>query len=118
MVVAQGQYVYVVLQIVQQIYGFSISSTGTLTALNGFPIPLSAIGGIPADGFAQNSVITNPAGTLLFISSATDEQIAVYQIGSDGSLTAANAEEVNIPPATKAAARIRLALSMIHLQVG
>jgi 6-phosphogluconolactonase (cycloisomerase 2 family) len=97
MVVAQGQYVYVVLQIVQQIYGFSISSTGTLTALNGFPIPLSAIGGIPADGFAQNSVITNPAGTLLFISSATDEQIAVYQIGSDGSLTAANGSPFAIP---------------------
>lgn len=97
MVVAQGQYLYVVLQIVQEIYGFSISSTGTLTALSNFPITLSAIGGIPADGFTQNSVITNPAGTLLFISSATDEQIAVYQIGSDGSLTAANGSPFAIP---------------------
>lgn len=97
MVVAQGQYLYVVLQIVQQIYGFSISSSGTLTALNNFPISLSAIGGIPADGFTQNSVITNPAGTLLFISSAIDEQIAVYQIGSDGSLTVVNGSPFAIP---------------------
>lgn len=108
MVVAQGQYLYVVLQIVQEIYGFSISSTGTLTALSNFPITLSAIGGIPADGFTQNSVITNPAGTLLFISSATDEQIAVYQIGSDGSLTAANGSPFAIPgspPCSRTSAR-------------
>ena len=97
MVVAQGQYLYVVLEIVQEIYGYSISSSGTLTALNGFPISLSAIGGIPSNGYAQNAVITNPAGTLLFISSATDEQIAVYQIGSDGSLTAASGSPFAIP---------------------
>lgn len=97
MVVAQGQYLYVVLQIVQQIYGFTISSSGNLTALSGFPISLSAIGGIPADGFVQNSVITNPAGTLLFISSAIDEQIAVYQIGSDGSLTVVSGSPFAIP---------------------
>lgn len=96
-VVAQGQYLYVVLQIAQQIYGYSISSSGTLTALNNFPISLSAIGGIPADGFTQNSVITNPAGTLLFISSAIDEQIAVYQIGSDGSLTVVSGSPFAIP---------------------
>lgn len=97
MAVAQGQYLYLALQIVQQIYGFTISSSGTLTPLNGFPISLSAIGGIPADGFVQNSVITNPAGTLLFISSAIDEQIAVYQIGSDGSLTVVNGSPFAIP---------------------
>ena len=97
MVVAQGQYLYVVLQLVQQIYGYSISSSGALTALNNFPISLSAIGGIPANGFVQNSVITNPAGTLLFISSAIDEQIAVYQIGSDGSLTVVNGSPFAIP---------------------
>ena len=97
MVVAQGQYLYVVLQVVQEIYGYSISSSGTLTALNNFPISLSAIGGIPANSYAQNAVITNPAGTLLFISSATDEQIAVYQIGSDGSLTAAPGSPFAIP---------------------
>lgn len=97
MVVAQGQYLYVVLQVVQQIYGYSISASGTLTALTGFPISLSAIGGIPANSYAQDAVITNPAGTLLFISSATDEQIAVFQIGSDGSLTAAPGSPFAIP---------------------
>ena len=97
MVVAQGQYLYVVLQIVQEIYGYSISASGTLTALNNFPISLSAIGGIPSNTYAQNAVITNPAGTLLFIASATDEQIAVYQIGSDGSLTVAPGSPFAIP---------------------
>ncbi len=96
-VVAQGQYLYVVLQIVQQIYGFTIDASGNLTALNGFPVSVSAIGGIPANSYTQNTVITNPAGTLLFISSATDEQIAVYQIGSDGSLTVANGSPFAIP---------------------
>jgi 6-phosphogluconolactonase (cycloisomerase 2 family) len=87
MVVAQGKYLYAVLQIVQQIYGYSIDSSGNLTLLNGFPISLSAIGGIPANNYTQQTVITNPQGTLLFISSATDEQIAVFQIGSGGGLT-------------------------------
>ncbi len=97
MVVAQGQYLYAVLQIVQQIYGFTIDASGNLTPLNGFPISLSAIGGIPANGYTQDTVITNPAGTLLFISSATDEEIAVYQIGSDGGLTVVNGSPFAIP---------------------
>ena len=89
MVVAQGKYLYAVLQIVQQIYGYSIDSSGNLTALSGFPISLSAIGGIPANNYPQQTVITNRQGTLLFISSATNEQIAVFQIGSSGGLTQA-----------------------------
>lgn len=96
-VVAQGKYLYVVLQTVQQIYGFSIDASGNLTALTGFPISLSAIGGIPANNYPQNTVITNPAGTLLFISSATDEQIAVYQIGSNGALTVVGGSPFAIP---------------------
>jgi len=97
MVVAQGKYLYVVLQIVQQIYGYSIDASGNLSLLNGFPVSLSAIGGIPANSYTQNTVITNPAGTLLFISSATDEQIAVYQIGSNGTLTVVNGSPFAIP---------------------
>ena len=96
-VVAQGQYLYVVLQSVEEIYGFSIDSSGNLTALSGFPVSLSAIGGIPANSYTQNTVITNPAGTLLFISSATDEQVAVYQIGSNGGLTAVSGSPFAIP---------------------
>jgi len=72
----------------QQIYGWSIDSTGNLTLMSGFPIavPLS---GIPLTTYNQYTVITNPAGTLLFISEAGNEQILVYQIGTTGSLTAA-----------------------------
>lgn len=97
MVVAQGQYLYAVLQIVQQIYGYSIDSSGNLTALNGFPISLSAIGGIPANNYPQQTVITNRQGTLLFISSATDDQIAVFQIGSNGSLTQVTGSPFTFP---------------------
>ncbi len=97
MVVAQGQYLYVVLEIVQEIYGFTIDASGNLTALNGFPVSVPAIGGIPANSYTQDTVITNPAGTLLFISSATDEQIAAYQIGSTGALTIVNGSPFPIP---------------------
>jgi 6-phosphogluconolactonase len=87
LVVAQGQFLYAVLEAQQQIYGWTIGSDGSLTALNGFPmsVPISGIG-INAN-YNQQVVITNPAGTLLFISEAGTEQILVYQISSAGVLT-------------------------------
>jgi 6-phosphogluconolactonase (cycloisomerase 2 family) len=88
-VVAQGKYLYAVLEDVQQIYGWSIDSSGNLTALTGFPLSLPSLSGISALTYNQDVVITNPAGTLLFISEAVNEQILVYQISSTGALTAA-----------------------------
>ena len=97
-VVAQGKFLYAVLQDVQQIYGWSIDSSGNLTALTGFPmsVPLSGIAGTT---YNQQVVITNPTGTLLFISEFSTEQILVYQISSTGTLTAATGSPFSTLPA-------------------
>jgi hypothetical protein len=91
LVVAQNKFLYGVFPDLQQqeLYGWSIDSTGNLTSLTGFPqavtltIPTLLI-------YNQYAVITNPAGTLLFISDAGINQIIVYQINSTtGALTPA-----------------------------
>jgi 6-phosphogluconolactonase len=68
-----------------QIYGFSVGATGDLTPFT--PVAFTANIGQPT--YNQTVVITNPQGTLLFISDFGDNQIFVYQIGSTGSLTPA-----------------------------
>lgn len=88
-VVAQGKYLYAVIEDTQQIFGFQIGSNGSLTALSGFPVSISGLTGIASVNYNQQVVITNPAGTLLFIDQFIPEQIFVYQISSTGALTAA-----------------------------
>ncbi len=88
MVVAQGKYLYTVFADLHEIYGWTIDSSGGLTPIGGFPIPVSLT--IPTLlAFNQYAVITNPAGTLLFVSDAGINQIIVYQIGGSGGLTQA-----------------------------
>jgi 6-phosphogluconolactonase (cycloisomerase 2 family) len=89
-VVAQGKYLYAVLEDVQLIYGWSIDTSGNLAALSAFPISLPSLSGISSYPYNQQVVITNPAGTLMFISEATNQQIIVYQISSSGALIAAS----------------------------
>ncbi len=86
-VTAQGKYLYAVLEDVQQIYGWSIGTNGNLTGLTGFPISLTSLSGINSYSYNQQVVITNPAGTLMFIAESTNEQIVAYQISSSGALT-------------------------------
>src|SRR5487761_11605 len=66
-VTAQGKYLYAVLEDVQQIFGWSIGTSGNLTASTGFPISLPSLSGINGYSYNQQVVITNPAGTLMFI---------------------------------------------------
>jgi hypothetical protein len=87
-VVAQKQFLYAVFAAESEIFGWSISNTGTLTAINGFPLTV-AMAGVPVANYRQVSVVTNPAGTLLFIALNGSSQILVYQIGATGALTAA-----------------------------
>jgi|CZKD01.1.fsa_nt_gi 6-phosphogluconolactonase (cycloisomerase 2 family) len=88
MVVAQGKYLYTVYADLHEIYGWTIDSAGGLTPLSGFPMPVSLT--IPTLlAFNQYAVITNPAGTLLFVSDAGINQIIVYQISASGGLTQA-----------------------------
>jgi 6-phosphogluconolactonase (cycloisomerase 2 family) len=82
----------------QQIYGYTVGASGSLTALSGFPVsaPLTGIG---SASYNQQVVITNPTGTLLFISEFGNDQILVYQISSTGALTLATGSPVSTVPA-------------------
>jgi 6-phosphogluconolactonase (cycloisomerase 2 family) len=86
MVVVQKQFLYAVQAKDGLIYGWSISSTGTLTPLTGFPVSVALSGTVPTI-YRQVTVTTNPAGTLLFIAQTLSSQIQVYQIAPPGSTT-------------------------------
>jgi hypothetical protein len=86
-VVVQKKFLYAVFGPENLIYGWSISSSGTLSTLSGFPVSVPLSGTIPIANYHQVSVITNPAGTLLFIAQALLNQILVFQVSSTGSLT-------------------------------
>jgi 6-phosphogluconolactonase len=86
LVVANQQFLYAGFGVTQTIYGWSISSSGGLTAVSGSPYSASFMSTV-GNGLVTSSVITNPAGTLLFFASSLGE-IFVYQINSDGTLTA------------------------------
>jgi len=88
MVVAQGTYLYVGYGDTEQLYAYTIGSTGTLTAVTGSPYSAPFMGNV-GGGFGTESMITNPAGTLLFIADLLDEEVWVFQIGTGGALTAA-----------------------------
>jgi len=96
MTVAQGQFLYTGFGAVEQLYGWTISSTGSLTAITGSPYSAPFLDRYNG-GVGQDNIITNPAGTLLFISDALDSLIYVYQIGSGGVLTAAPNSPFSVP---------------------
>jgi hypothetical protein len=86
MVVAQGLYLYAAIAASEQIFGYTIGSSGSLTAISGSPFTSVATDGYIL-GVGQNNMIVNPAGTLLFISDAVQDAIYVYSIGTGGVLT-------------------------------
>jgi hypothetical protein len=86
MVVAQDLYLYVALAENSSIYGWTIGSSGSLTAISGSPFTSIAPAGF-IGGVGQNNMIVNPAGTFLFISDAVNAAIIAYSIGSGGVLT-------------------------------
>lgn len=88
MVVAQKQFVYAGFGNVGELFGWSIDSlTGALTPISGVD-PLSApfLANFGA-GVGQANMITNPAGTMIFISDTTQSGIYAYTIGGGGSLS-------------------------------
>jgi hypothetical protein len=105
MVVAQAKYLYTGFGTTGTpgtIYGWSIGADGTLAALNGSPYAAPFMLSVPV-GFGTQSIITNPAGTLLFFSAEDNGTgtvgpfVFVYQIGSDGTLTAATGSPFSVP---------------------
>ncbi len=96
MVVAQKQYLYVAFGEAKEIYGWTIdSTTGALTAVSGSPYSASFLSS--SGQVAQAQMITNPSGTLLFISLPLTNQIYAYQIGSSGALTAVSGAPFSVP---------------------
>jgi hypothetical protein len=86
LVVAQEKFLYTGFASTEQILGWSIGSDGSLTAA-GSPYAAPFMSSVPA-GFGTQSIMVNPAGTLLFFSTFLNN-VYVYQIGTGGVLTAA-----------------------------
>lgn len=84
LVVAQEQFLYTGYGSTNQIFGWQIGSDGTLTSLSASPYTATFMSSVPS-GFGTQSIAVNPAGTLLFFSSAAG--VYVYSIGSGGALT-------------------------------
>jgi 6-phosphogluconolactonase len=83
-VIAQEQYLYVAFAGTGQIYGYTIGTGGGLTSM-GSPFSASYLVGEPSGGLW--SMITNPAGTFLFMVDTSGMSVHVYQIGTGGALT-------------------------------
>jgi len=96
MAVAQKKFLYTAFGSTDQIFGWSISTTGILSAVQNSPFSASFTTGATST-FDTPRVITNPAGTLLFIADEFVSQIFVYQIGSDGVLTAVTNSPFPVP---------------------
>jgi len=94
--VAQGQYLYTAYGI-GEIYGWTIGSDGSLSAISGSPFSAPYMIGSSYGGPATQVMITNPAGTLLFVQNQLNDAVYVYQIGSGGALTAATGTPLLLP---------------------
>lgn len=97
MVVAQAKYLYTGFGSTDQIFGWAIGASGTLTALSGSPYAAPFMASVRS-GFDTQSIATNPAGTLLFFSAQSlQSQVYVYQIGSSGALAAVAGSPFSVP---------------------
>lgn len=96
MAVAQKQFLYSAFGSTNQIFGWTISSTGILADIAGSPFAV-ALSDFPSTTFDTHRVITNPAGTLLFVGDDFNDQIFVYQIGTGGVLTAVTGSPFAVP---------------------
>jgi 6-phosphogluconolactonase (cycloisomerase 2 family) len=96
MVVAQSQFLYTAYGSTDQIFGWTIGSTGNLTAITGTPLAASFVQNM-VSGFGTQSALANPAGSLLFFSDSLDDKIYVYTISSSGALAQASGSPVAVP---------------------
>jgi 6-phosphogluconolactonase (cycloisomerase 2 family) len=96
MAVAQGQYLYAAVGSVDEIFEYTISPTGTLTAVSQSPFPASYLTDF-VSGVGQANMIVNPLGTLLFASDELGEKIHVYSIATGGALTEVTGSPFSCP---------------------
>ena len=90
LVIAQKQYLYGIFPQTQLLYGWTIATSGDLTAMNGSPFTVAGLGGmvLNSTGVNYSGVAVNPDGTFLFIADAGNAEILTFQIGVGGALTA------------------------------
>lgn len=96
MVVAQSKYLYAGFGGVEQLFGWTISSSGSLTTISGSPYTAPFLSGY-IGSVGQDNMITDPTGTYIFISDASRAQVYGYQIGSGGVLTTTTGSPVTLP---------------------
>jgi hypothetical protein len=96
MVVAQAQFLYTAFPSTNQIFGWTIGTDGSLTAIAGSPFSATFLNSV-SSGFTTQSIATNPSGTLLFIADTFQDSIYVYTIGSGGVLTLVAGSPFTIP---------------------
>jgi 6-phosphogluconolactonase (cycloisomerase 2 family) len=97
MVVAQSQYLYAGFGTTNQLYGWTVASSGSLASISGSPYTAPFMSGVGNGALATSAMVTNPAGTFLFIADTANDKIYVYQIGSGGALTATATSPVSVP---------------------
>jgi 6-phosphogluconolactonase (cycloisomerase 2 family) len=95
MVIAQKKFLYTSAPLAGQIFGFSIAANGSLTAISGSPFTAPYMTGSAPIG--TQTMVANPAGTLLFVSNTNGNTVYVYQIGSAGGLTPVNTTGFSVP---------------------
>jgi len=81
-IIAQKKFVYVPFGSTQQLFAYSIDIAGNLAPLAGSPFPAAYASGMANAGQPLISVITNPAGTVLYIADAATSTIHVFSINS------------------------------------
>src|SRR5579862_6606935 len=79
-----------------QLFGWTIDASGNLSTISGSPYSESFLGGF-IGGVGQSNMITNPAGTLMFISDAIGGTIYAFQIGTGGALSPVAGSPFNVP---------------------
>jgi hypothetical protein len=87
MVEVNAKFIYTLFQPDNLVYGYTFdTSSGALTAISGFPVslPLS----VPAVGFNQYNITSDPSGKFLFIADTFADQVYVFSIGASGTLVA------------------------------
>jgi hypothetical protein len=98
MAVAQKKFLYTAFGSTNQVFGWTISTTGGLSLVQSSPYtPSPKFVSSFSSTFDTQRVITNPAGSLLFIADEFGSQIYVYQIGSAGALTAVGGSPFAVP---------------------
>ena len=95
MVVAGGKYMYAGYQETGLIYGWTLNGDGTITSISGVS-PMSAISLFTNFSSGTQTIVANPAGTLLFVLDQNSQQVDIYQIATDGSLSS-NPTVIQLP---------------------